>query len=203
MKSSKILRKSFEESIDHEVCNFNTEISEVNNSERKLTSISMDRKLSTNNNNNKAVQKRNNSRNSRNSRNSTKESPRNLSISIIQNNKNNNNSLSELVVSLKQKINIYESEIRSLIDEKIQMQIQINNLQMNNLKKSSRSDISGSSSNRKVGYNDIAGLNKELRNMGEHIARQKKLIESNNTILDETLGNMNNNDYYSVSKNLI
>ncbi len=190
-----LTKKSFEESIDDEVCNFNSDISEVGNNEsqKKQMSTSIERKLAS-----KPIHKRNHSRNSRNSRNSTKESPRNLSISIIQQNGNN---LVDLVESLKNKLSVYESEMRSLIDEKIQMQITINNLQMNTLKKSSRSDCSGSSSNRKASNTDLPAINKELKILGDNINRQKKLLETNDTSLDETLGNIELNDYYNVILN--
>ncbi len=184
------MKKSFEESNEDEVCNFNSD--EVITESKKTTSTSMERKLVS-----KPVQKRNNSRNSRNSRNSTKESPRNLSISII--NQNDKNSLIELVDSLKNKLNLYETEMRGLIDEKIQMQITINNLQMNTLKKSARSDISGSTSNRKASSNaDLPAINKELKVLGDNINRQKKFIESNNSILDETIENIELNEYQNV-----
>ena len=43
-----------------------------------------------------------------------------------------NLSLIDLVNSLKDKISVYESEIHSLLDEKVRMQIEINNLMLIN-----------------------------------------------------------------------
>ena len=52
-----------------------------------------------------------------------------------------NSTVLELVDSLKEKLNLYENEIRCLIEEKVEMQVQINSLQLNsfqNLKKEVR-----------------------------------------------------------------
>ena len=55
-------------------------------------------------------------------------------------NENNNNidhsnmNIMELINSLNEKIQFYEKEIENLIDEKLKMQIEINNLQLENFK---------------------------------------------------------------------
>ena len=182
MKTNKIIisKKSFEETVEDEALNFNSDYSErVNSIEAKKTNISLDKKVVS-----KPMHKRNNSRNSRNSRNSTKESPINLSIF-----QQSTSSLLDLVESLKEKLNLYESEIRGLIDEKIEMQITINNLQMNNIKKNTHNENTNYKS-----FSDEYIERKDFKIIDENINRQKELLEKNFSILNENIGNIICND---------
>jgi hypothetical protein len=173
---NKTIKKSFEQEDD--ICNLFSEAEKQknfipNNLERRLQKSA----------------KRSNSRNnnSRISRNSTKDSPMNLSVSQTT---GNPNVLVELVESLKDKLALYENEIKSLLDEKVQMQMTINNLQMTRGKKNSKS---GSISNNesvaelnKQYVREVSGLNHQLKSLDENIQRQRNLIEQHYSILDDT-----------------
>ena len=108
-----------------------------------------------------------------------------------------NSSLIELVDSLKEKLNIYESEMRSLIDQKVQMQIQINSLQLNsyqNLKKSGKLKKSGELTQSNDSINEMKnyqetnnGLRNELNIMNNHLAKQRKLLDQNFSILNDSV----------------
>jgi hypothetical protein len=221
MKSNKVMiKKSFEENYEDEICNFNsftTENSELakHNNTKDLKSRNSSKDKSEGNKTNKKKKK------SVASRVSTRES-HSLNLSTNNSILLQNNSVHELIESLKEKINIYEGEIRSLLDEKIQMQLTINNLQLsnyNNLKKSSGrgKDKSVSSSNQnsmikstesplelnKYYIQEASGLKRELNNLESNIQRQKMLLEQNYSILDETIDITNSNSNNNHTPNNI
>ena len=106
----------------------------------------------------------------------------------------------ELVESLKEKLSLYETEIRGLIDEKIEMQITINNLQMNNLKKPNRNENTNA---KKHIDNEKKLFNINVDTIDENINRQKKLLEENFSILNETIGNIITYDEIQNVNNLL
>lgn len=99
-----------------------------------------------------------------------------------------NMSLQELITALKDKISIYESEIQSLIDEKLRMQIEINNLQLiNRRNKDPNNNVLVAETQltenplielNKQMTNESAGLKKELNVLSQSINKQKELISS-------------------------
>jgi hypothetical protein len=174
MKNS--FRKSFE--LEDDICNL---YSEAEKNKNVIPNHNSMIKLQ------KSASKRSNSRNnnSRISRNSTKDSPMNLSVQT-----GGNTNLLELVDSLKDKLALYENEIKSLLDEKVQMQLQLNNLQLTARKKGRSSSISNNESIAELNkqyVREASGLNKELKVLDENIQRQRNLIEQNYSILDDTI----------------
>ena len=98
-----------------------------------------------------------------------------------------NLSLFELVNSLKEKINVYETQIRNLLKDKIRMQIEINNLLLlNNGNKDLKSKFISSTKDTKDNillelnthniHEQQSILNKELNNLNNAIDKQKELI---------------------------
>ena len=97
-----------------------------------------------------------------------------------------NMSLQELISALKDKISIYESEIQSLIDEKLRMQIEINNLQLiNKRNKDPNNKVLVAETQitenplielNKQMTNESTGLKKELNVLSQSISKQKELI---------------------------
>ena len=98
-----------------------------------------------------------------------------------------NLSLFELVNSLKEKINVYETQIRNLLKDKIRMQIEINNLLLlNNCNKDLKSKFISSTKDTKDNilvelnthniHEQQSILNKELNNLNNAIDKQKELI---------------------------
>lgn len=131
------VKKSYEETLDDDICNFNL-------------SDKSDGKLDTYNSNKiqNQLQKSNFKKNS-----SGKKSKRNSktglsSLNVSENTHHTSNylptitltegdksnavggNIMELIDSLKDKISLYENEIKNLIEEKVQMQLTINNLQL-------------------------------------------------------------------------
>ena len=119
--NSKFLKTSYEE--NNEICNYQID---KNNSDLSDERTNPNTAKSRN-----AATPKSEGKKRSNSKSKTK---KNLTESSIK-----NSNLIELVESLKEKINVYDNELRNLIEEKIQMQIQINTLQLNsyqNMKKS-------------------------------------------------------------------
>lgn len=91
-------------------------------------------------------------------------------------------SLAQLVDSLRNKIKIYEGEIITLIDEKIKMQTEINNLQLANCKSSNEFMNNSSNKNEcvkelnKQYIQESSGLKDELKSLEESISKQTDLI---------------------------
>jgi hypothetical protein len=182
---TKTIKKSFE--LEDDMCNLYSEI------EKNKNILPKELKGFT-----KSNSKRSNSRNnsSRISRGSTKDSPMNLSVSNQKDISGSN--LMDLVDSLKYKLSLYENEIRLLLDEKVQMQITINNLQMAKRKvNKSQSRISRDGNDvssadlvvSKPNNNNVVkeGLNHQLKILDENIQRQRNLIEQNYSILEDTV----------------
>ena len=101
-----------------------------------------------------------------------------------------NLSIIDLVNKLKEKLLIYENEIQKLIDEKIKLQLEINNLQLTIAKNKKKNQISENSNNNNdnnlVSLIDINTklikdnneMKKELDLLKELIDKQKILIEN-------------------------
>jgi hypothetical protein len=184
-------KKYLEENIDEDICNFDSFTSEKSDANDRKN---LKENLSKNKNNKSNISKKKIS-----SRVSTKESITNLS-----NCQANQNGLLDLIESLKDKITAYENDMRALIDEKIQMQITINNLQMKNynqMRKSTKSELIASSEsiveiNRNY-MQEVTGLNKELKVLNENIERQKQIIGLDHSILNETA---NDNELQTKTK---
>ena len=171
MKTAKLasnLKKNFEENNEDDICNFNSFASD---------------KSERNNDQNTPIKSKSKSKKRKNShsRVSTKES-QSLNVSNANGLSNQNQIMSDLVDSLKEKILIYENEMRNLIDEKVQMQLMINNLQLNNYKElrksKAKSDCKTSNSIENVMQSqesaielnkqyiqEVSGLKKELKNL--------------------------------------
>ncbi len=101
-----------------------------------------------------------------------------------------NMSLNELIISLKEKLKLYESEIVKLIDERLKMQVEINNLQLENMKlKKNNENINKEEivDNRLIEINaeiikQNENLKNELDNLNKNIQIQKSNFENNNKI---------------------
>ena len=99
-----------------------------------------------------------------------------------------NMSLNELVISLKGKLKNYETEIVKLIDDKLKMQMEINNLQLENmkLKKNNQNPIQDNTVDKNLIEinNEIKkqnnNLKSELDNLDKIIKNNKNLISNNN-----------------------
>ena len=111
-----------------------------------------------------------------------------------------NLSLLDLVNSLKEKITLYETEIRNLLNEKIRMQIEINNLMlMNNCNKDLKSQFISSNKENKdnliieLNKHNIneqqSTLNKELNNLNNAIDKQKELITDTKFVSSSKIDN--------------
>ena len=106
------------------------------------------------------------------------------------NNDYSNMSLNELVISLKGKLKNYETEIVKLIDDKLKMQMEINNLQLENmkLKKNNQNPIQDNTiENNLIGINSEIkkqniNLKSELDNLDKIIQNQKNSIANNNNL---------------------
>jgi hypothetical protein len=115
----------------------------------------------------------------------------------IDSTRTNNNNLIELVDSLKEKLSVYENEMRCLIEQKVQMQIQINTLQLNsyqNLKKSGKLKKSGDMTHSNDSISELRsfqetnnGLRNELNNMNNQLTKQRKLLDQNFSILNDSI----------------
>jgi hypothetical protein len=203
------LKKAFEETNEEEICNFNFYASDKS----EKTSAKMKPSLK---------KSRKNSRVS------------SLNVSVNTNHTNNNQpsgNIFELIDSLKEKLSIYENEMKELIEEKVQMQMTINNLQISSFKRpkqsNSKSPLKNSQeskleekspmnkfiSNTMIKSNDSAfeinkhylqeasGLNKELKILKSTIDRQRALIEENHSILEESTLRENENLLITESNN--
>ena len=101
-----------------------------------------------------------------------------------------NMSLNELVISLKGKLKNYETEIVKLIDDKLKMQMEINNLQLENmkLKKNNQNPVPDNTvENNLIGINSEIkkqniNLKSELDNLDKIIQNHKNLISNNNNL---------------------
>ncbi len=104
-----------------------------------------------------------------------------------------NMSLNELIISLKEKLKLYESEIVKLIDERLKMQVEINNLQLENMKlKKNNENINKEEivDNRLIEINaeiikQNENLKNELDNLNKNIQIQKSNFENNNKIKED------------------
>ena len=109
------------------------------------------------------------------------------------NNDYSNMSLNELIISLKEKLKLYESEIVKLIDERLKMQVEINNLQLENMKlKKNNENINKEEivDNRLIEINaeiikQNENLKNELDNLNKNIQIQKSNLENNNKIKED------------------
>ena len=99
-----------------------------------------------------------------------------------------NMTLQDLITSLRDKISIYESEIQSLMNEILRMQIEINNLQLKIVRsKDINKNFFGNEPqlpenplielNKQI-TNESLGLKKEINNLNQSINKQKELINS-------------------------
>ena len=121
------------------------------------------------------------------------------SVSFEESKRTNNNcdysnmSLNELIISLKEKLKLYESEIVKLIDERLKMQVEINNLQLENMKlKKNNENINKEEivDNRLIEINaeiikQNENLKNELDNLNKNIQIQKSNLENNNKIKED------------------
>jgi hypothetical protein len=106
------------------------------------------------------------------------------------NNDYSNMSLNELVTSLKGKLKMYETEVGKLIDDKLKMQMEINNLQLENmkLKKNNQNPVPDNTvENNLIGINSEIkkqniNLKSELDNLDKIIQNHKNLISNNNNL---------------------
>lgn len=101
--------------------------------------------------------------------------------------------LLSLVDSLKEKIEFYESEVKSLVDEKITMQMTINNLQIQQMRKSTNnSRNSGRSKDNTINNINKSALISE-NNKGLRISHESVFdLQNNSGINEEKLSCCNN-----------
>lgn len=242
-------KKVYEENLNEELCNFNPQsfnssdapeslrnketmensINNYSNSLNKETIFSIStRKNNTtnpnnNNNNNNSNKSSSRERKKKTSRKSSKNSFRdssalNLDPLPMQ------SPLISLVDSLKEKLEFYENEVKSLIDEKIQMQMTINNLQMSQMRKSTNnSRNSGKSNNNTINNINksafISDNNKALRISHESVFElqnnsirnddkfkseetNKFIIGANNSASDNSKNKFLNVDFINKSTNI-
>ena len=175
--NSKFLKTSYEE--NNEICNYQID---KNNSDLSDERTNPNTAKSRN-----AATPKSEGKKRSNSKSKTK---KNLTESSTK-----NSNLIELVESLKEKINVYDNELRNLIEEKIQMQIQINTLQLNsyqNMKKSGNKIIKTGDHltlSNDSNYNDEknTGLRNELNNLNNNLVKQRKLLDQDFSILNNTI----------------
>ena len=119
----------------------------------------------------------------------------NLSNIKVSSNINSNMNL-DLINLLKEKLKVYEKDIENLIEEKLAMQIEINNYKMEKLKKN---QINPNLMNNSENINKIIELNNQLKqqnlDMKNEINKLNSIIEKQNEILN------NNNSQYEKNKN--
>jgi len=189
--SAKLMKTSYEE--NNEICNYQLGNVYVDLSEERTNPGTLKSR-------NLATPKNEDNFKDEFKRKSSKKKTRKNSSQSNENVKANNTTLIDLVDNLKEKLTLYENEIRSLIEEKVQMQVQINSLQLNsyqNLKKSGKFKKSGdfmlhsidSASNQNHIEETNQGLKSELNNLNEQITRQKRLLDQNFSILNDTIKN--------------
>lgn len=231
MKSMKaIVKKSFEENLEEDMCNFNNTQSSDNSDivPKKNCTPNKSRNGSKDKEKGSGSKGKNKRLATNNSRVSTKES-HSLNISngnLSMDAKVDPSGVLALVESLKDKLNIYEGEIRNLIEEKVQMQLTINSLQLaqyNSTKKSKKDNSNSQHSMHSPVHNSLikssesavelnkhyiqeaSGLKRELKNLDNNIQRQKNLLDQNYSILEETCDNItsgfNSNSNYLISIN--
>lgn len=146
-------KKVFQEKNCDEICNFNPKsLNQIEGPETGTRENTFDL---NSNNYNSFVKEKGFNRSKNNNRSSSKDREKNRKPSR-QSSKNSfkdsnteiafQSPLLELVDSLKEKINFYENEVKMLIEEKIQMQMTINNMQIQQMK-SNNSCISKSREN--------------------------------------------------------
>jgi len=177
-------KKIFEEKLQEEICNFNPQVfntyeahesgrtrentmENTNNNSNALNNNSLIKDSIFNTKSKKKGLNRSSSREREKGKKSSRKSSKNsLRDSNSMNEPQAQSSILTLVDSLKEKIEFYENEMRNLIDEKIQMQMTINNLQIQQMKMSSNN-----SKNLKSKNNSVNTINKSA------------LISENNKVL--------------------
>lgn len=134
-------------------------------------------------------------------------------------------SLYEIIHALREKLVVYEVEMRSIIDEKISLQMQLNNLQIQYCQISSSSrkkkdrekskeksvnhlvtSVESNKSNKsesalevsKYYIQEASGLKSELANFSKQLERQKELIKLDESLLNESIEDYT---YYATNKN--
>ena len=112
-----------------------------------------------------------------------------------------NMNLIELINSLKEKIAVYEKDIENLIDEKLEMQIEINNLKLDKIKyKKKNSGFLENNPN----LSKLVEINEQLKKQNEDmkneidklnsiIEKQNEIVKSNQFQIEKNKNN-NNND---------
>ena len=119
----------------------------------------------------------------------------NLSNIKVSSNINSNMNL-DLINLLKEKLKVYEKDIENLIEEKLAMQIEINNYKMEKLKKN---QINSNLMNNSENINKIIELNNQLKqqnlDMKYEINKLNSIIEKQNEIIN------NNNCQYKSNEN--
>jgi len=104
-----------------------------------------------------------------------------------------NMSLNELVISLKGKLKNYETEIVKLIDDKLKMQMEINNLQLENmkLKKNNQNPIQDNTVDK-----NLIEINNEIKkqnnNLKSELDNLDKIIQNNKNLISNNNNNNNN-----------
>ena len=120
----------------------------------------------------------------------------NLSNIKVSSNINSNMNL-DLINLLKEKLKVYEKDIENLIEEKLVMQIEINNYQMEKLKKN---QINSNLMNNSENINKIIELNNQLKQQNLDM---KNEINKLNSIIEKQKEIINNNNYqYENNKNI-
>ena len=109
------------------------------------------------------------------------------------NNDYSNMSLNELVISLKGKLKMYETELGKLIDDKLKMQMEINNLQLENmkLKKNNQNPIQDNTVDK-----NLIEINNEIKkqnnNLKSELDNLDKIIQNNKNLISNNNNNNNN-----------
>jgi len=206
MKQKSIkLKKVYKEKIQDEICNFNPNSINISDTPdtrtRENTIENTNNNINFTNNHNSFFQAKTKNRLSNKSSSSReREICKKTSRKSSKNSKNSfsnldppgNSPLMLLVDSFKEKINFYENEMRNLIDEKIQMQMTINNLQIKQMKK-----CTNNSQIMKSGDNTISNINKSSlisdNNKALKISHESVFELQNQSRVSEKISNNNNN----------
>lgn len=113
----------------------------------------------------------------------------------------------DIIQNLKKSINLYEAELKTMRDEKIMMQVEINDLKKKMVQLTSKKKVNNSQTNNMnlvassesmlSGYSDdglsriyiqeSTGLKAELGVIDKVIERQKAILNADNSILDESI----------------
>ena len=112
----------------------------------------------------------------------------------------------ELIKSLKEKINIYEEQIKKLIDDKVKLQMDMNAMILENLQSKKKNNDILTDKENSIDINNIEKekqqetmtilieINKKLKNQNEEFKKQIDILKTNIETYKIKISNINNNN---------